>query len=562
MSAPQMHEPQAWTWTGPSLTQALSRYRVVIVLAVVASVAAGLLLALVRSKTYTATATVVLAEGGLLGEEGGDPARAVERSAARLASRAVFDGAAQQLGTMDSEELEDVVSIEPDQGAGLIDVVAESSTPAGAAEIANVVTSTYEQVSRDYAANQLNAADEVLVARSEELAEQIAQQQQEVAANPSDTAAEQRLEVLQAQQQELQARLGQLAADAALFGAGIQSIDEAVPPTEPSSPVPVRDAALAGVAGLVLAMGIAYWRAQYVAARNTDPTAILGAPVLARIPNFAHLNGTFGDPRFDREAAEAYQFLLSSFEFSVAQTGARSIVVTSVGPGDGKSLTALHLARALAVQGRDVVLLDADIRARGVTTMLNAASADGLVGLVEGMSVEDVTRRYRISDRAQLSVIPAGAPPRQPTGLLATARYRDAIARVIASHDLTIIDGAPLLTVADASAVAAQVGGVLLVLDPDATTDELVKVRDRLRLISTPLLGYIVNRVSDGLQHFDYTYGTDAQAPGRFRQALSPASAGEAAPPARRRGRSGRQPEEGPRGDDPSRVTAGSDQGQ
>jgi len=557
MSASQMHEPRAWTWTGPSLAEALSRYRVAIIVAVAAAVAAGFLLAVVRPKTYTATATIVLAEGGLFGEDGGDPARAVERSAARLSSRAVLDGAADELADTDREELEDVVSIEPDEGAGLIDVVAADGTPSGAAEIANVVTATYERVSRDYAASQLDEAHKVLVAQSEELADQIAEQRREVAANPSDSAAQQRLEVLEAQQQELQARLGQLAADAALFGAGIQSVDEAVPPTEPTSPVPLRDAALAGVAGLVLAIGFAYWRAQYVAARTTDPSAILGAPLLAQIPNFAHLNGAFGDPRFDREAAEAYQFLLSSFEFSVAQTGARSVVVTSVGPGDGKSLTALHLARALAVQGRDVVLVDSDIRARGVTTMLNADNADGLSGLVEGMTVEDVTRRYRISDAAQLAVIPAGASPRQPTGLLATSRYRDALARVIASHDLTIIDGAPLLTVADASAVAAQVGGVLLVVDMNATTDDLVKVRDRLRLLSTPLLGYIVNRVSDGLQFFDYTYGDDPHQARRFRQALSPTSQRDAGGPARRRTRDGRG-----RATDASRVAAGSDQGQ
>jgi capsular exopolysaccharide synthesis family protein len=557
MPASQMHEPRAWTWTGPSLADALSSYRVAIVVAVVAAVAAGFLLAVVRPKTYTATATIVLAEGGMLGEDGGDPARAVERSAARLSSRAVLDGVAEELADIDREELEDVVSIEPDEGAGLIDVVAADPTPSGAAEIANVVTATYERVSRDYAASQLDEADKVLLAQSEELAGQVAEQRQEVAANPSDAAAQQRLEVLQAQQQELQARLGQLAADAALFGAGIQSVDEAVAPTEPTSPVPLRDAALAGVVGLALAIGFAYWRAQYVAAKTTDPSAILGAPVLAQIPNFAHLNGTFGDPRFDREAAEAYQFLLSSFEFSVAQTGARSVVVTSVGPGDGKSLTALHLARALAVQGRDVVLVDSDIRARGVTTMLNADNADGLSGLVEGMTVEDVTRRYRISDAAQLAVIPAGAPPRQPTGLLATSRYRDALARVIASHDLTIVDGAPLLTVADASAVAAQVGGVLLVLDRNATTDDLVKVRDRLQLISTPLLGYIVNRVSDGLQFFDYTYGDDAHHARRFRQARPPSSQRNAGGPALGRPRDGHG-----HATDTSWVSAGSDQGQ
>lgn len=517
MSAPQTTDSQTWTWTGPSFIEALSRYRVAVVVTVVLALAVGLLISTLRPETYTATASVILAEGDLYGEGAVDPTRAVERSAARLQSRAVLDGAAQRLNGLDREDLEDLVVIEPDVEAGIVDVVASGPTPERAAGIANVVVESYDEVSRAYVADQINEADEILLQQSDDLAGQIGTLEQEVASDPTDSAAQRRLELLQAQQQELQARLGELTADAALYGSGIQTIEEAVPPLEPSSPVPLRDAAIAGVLGLVLAVGGAYWRAQYAAARNTDPSAILGAPVLASIPDFGHLPETAGDRRFDREAAEAYQFLLSSFEYAVAQTGARSLVVTSIGPGDGKSLTALHLARALAVQGRDVVLLDSDIRVRGVTTMLGAQDDDGLVGLVGDAEVEDVTRRYRITESTQLAVIPAGRPPSQPTGLLATAPYREAIASVIRRHDLTIIDGAPLLTVADASAVAAQVDGVLLVVDRHATTEELNATRDRLRLVPTPLLGYVVNRVADTQRRANPAYGADAYVEGLSR---------------------------------------------
>jgi capsular exopolysaccharide synthesis family protein len=171
--------------------------------------------------------------------------------------------------------------------------------------------------------------------------------------------------------------------------------------------------------------------------------------------------------------------------------------VTSASPGDGKSLTALHLARALAVQGRGVILVDSDIRARGLTTLLNASGQKGLASLADGEDLNEVIRRYRISPSVRLSVVPAGPTPQQPTGLMATADYRDAIAKIIADNELTIIDGGPLLKVADASAIATQVDGILLVLDASTANEDLLKVRDRLRLVSTRLIGYIVNRVPE-----------------------------------------------------------------
>jgi Mrp family chromosome partitioning ATPase len=316
--------------------------------------------------------------------------------------------------------------------------------------------------------------------------------------NPSNASAERRLETSQAQLLDLQSSVSQMAADAALYGSGVADVEQAVAPAEPSSPKPSRDAALGGVLARAAASAGAYWRAGTIALSHVDSTAVLGAPLLAQIPAFRRsTDGPVSNPLFDAEATEAYQFLLSSFEYALAQSGARSVLITSALPGDGKSLTALHLARALTVQGNDVVLVDSDIRTRGLTRLLRADDEPGLSGMADGLDLHNAVRRYRIVESTYLPFVPAGESPEQATGLLATGRYRRAITEILSSSELTIVDGSALLAVADASAVATQVDGVLLVLRADASSDDLLRVQERLRLISTPLIGYVVNRVAD-----------------------------------------------------------------
>jgi Mrp family chromosome partitioning ATPase len=275
---------------------------------------------------------------------------------------------------------------------------------------------------------------------------------------------------------------------------GIDFVEEARTPEEPLQPKPARNAALGGAVGLVLAAALADLLSRRRRRRRLDPSTVLGAPLLARIPNLSRSGGRTADPLFDIDAAEAYQFLLASFEYAMARTHATSILVTSPSSGDGKSMTALQLARAVAMQGRNVTLVDADIRAGGLTSLLNAEEHPGLVSLANGAALDEVVRLYRISHGVRLRVIHMGQPPQSPTGLLTTDAYREAISTIMASTDLTIIDGGPLLTVADASALAMQVSGILLVLDAETGEDDLLAVQQHLRLIPTPLLGYVVNR--------------------------------------------------------------------
>lgn len=529
MSGVTQWDPDEWTASTPTLFAAMARYRYAIAAIVAVALVLGYVGSSARQTTFEATATLFLSESAIFGDDGSvDPTRKIQQEANRLQSRSVFDRAVEELeGVYTRDELIELVVVEPDAGTGVIEVTGSAGTPELAAEIANAMAAAYQAFSRQAVQAQVTDAQDVLTRQADSLTERVEELQAQVDARPSDAAPRRRLEAVQSQLLDLQSRMSEMTADAALYGSGVADVEPAIPPLEPTSPKPARDAVLAGLLAFALASAVAFWRAGSAARARLDTTELLGAPLLAEIPQFDHASGSGGDPLFDPEAAEAYQFLLSSFEFAVAQTGVRSVLVTSVGPGDGKSLTALHLARALAVQGREVVLADADIRAHGLTTMLRADGHAGLVSMADGAELGDVVRQYRISNSVRLAVVPSGDSPPQPTGLLATTQYREAITRITSGSELAIIDGSPLLTVADASAVAMQVDGILLVLDAETPDDNIVRVAQRLRLVSTPLIGYVVNRVPRATQATSY----GRHEPTRMRRLLSSGIGGRGGAP-------------------------------
>lgn len=478
---------------GPSLLQAMGRYRWAIALAAAAAALLGYFVSTLLPAQYEATATMVLAETDARNETVVDFERQVQQEENRLGSRAVARRAARGLDDVSAGELRDIVEFSTEPDIGVVEVTATGATPERAAEIANAYVAAYEAARRTAANQQVESSQKVLQDQEAALRAEIEELQAQ--ADGDDAEASQRIRALRNQVVALQTQATQMTTQAALFGSGVDEVENAVPPVEPSNPQPVRNAAIAGVVGLVLASGLALWRANVVDRSRLNPSAVLRAPLLAKIPDFGHADATKAAVDLsNQEAVEAYQFLLTSLEYALIQANARSVLITSASPGEGKSLTALHLARALAIQGRKVILVDSDIRGRGLTSLLRADDQPGLVALAEGESIDNVTCYYRISHSIRLAFIPAGRRQGQPSGLLGTERYREAITKITAGNELTIIDSGPLLTVADASAVAVLVAGIVLVVNAHMSQEDLIKVHDRLQLMPTPVLGYVLNR--------------------------------------------------------------------
>ena len=114
-----------------------------------------------------------------------------------------------------------------------------------------------------------------------------------------------------------------------------------------------------------------------------DPAAVLGAPLLGEVPDYAGpQTGTLsGQLHLEPALVEGYQFVLSSIEYALEHNGGSSVLVTSASQGDGKTTTVLQLAMAASRDGRRVVLCDADIRAQGLTRLLGVTERTGLTDL-------------------------------------------------------------------------------------------------------------------------------------------------------------------------------------
>jgi capsular exopolysaccharide synthesis family protein len=481
---------------------------------------AGYLLSKLQPEVYVASATLTLRDPGapgVLSSGGGTPGvdldRLAQQQAMFLASRAVLDTAAEQLD-MNVQVLEDAVEAESDPEVALITVTASGRNGEDAATRANTVVESYQAIARDRNRHEVELANSVFQKQIKQLRKEERDLQGElegVDIEDRDPLIESHLQSLRGEISAMQAQMVELAANGAVYGSGINAIEQALPSQTPASPAPVRDAAVFGAIGFGLASAFAYWRSgrsQRIETR-VDAASVLNIPLLGEIPRFkgsGSLRG--GELVLGGEASEAYEFVLSSIEFALAEVGGTSILITSASPGDGKTVTALHVAMAAAQESRRVRLVDTDLRAHGLTSLLRAERRPGLVQLAAGeVSLEDCIRPYRLSDTALLDVVPAGVTRESSISLLRSPEFKGAIEHIRRNSKLAILDSAPLLAVADATVIAAQVDAIVLVVDSGTQVDQLQKMRERLTFVPTPLLGYIYNR-ADTSRPARYGYGS------------------------------------------------------
>ena len=501
---------------GPSLVESAWRFRYRLLIVVALCGLLGYWLSSLQAVQYSAPTTVFFRDAGGsglfdIGSFASDPDRNVTQQASRVESRTVLERAAENLQGETAQSLDRRVKVEPQVDLNRMQIIATGPTPQRAADTANAVGEAYERVTREENLSAVERANAVLEEQISELRKRVEELDARLAAAPQDEVAASRLRTFESELIALETRASELSANAAVLGSGVRLREVAIPPPLPSSPKPLRDAAIAAVLGLGIATAFAYSRAgshRRVEAR-TDPGPVLNVPLLGEVPKFNRVAAGPSGLLPGSAASEAYEFVLSSIEFSLAEISGSSVLITSAAPGDGKTSTALHLAIASAREERRVVLVDADVRVHGLTSLLRADQHDGLVQLADGdADLDECIRRYRLSDTAQLSVVPAGRAPEDSTGLMRAPEFRKAVQQIRHEAELVIMDSPPILAVADATILASQVDAIVLVVDRQTELEQLLKVRERLAFVSTPLIGYVYNRANvDRVTREGYSYG-------------------------------------------------------
>lgn len=224
-----------------------------------------------------------------------------------------------------------------------------------------------------------------------------------------------------------------------------------------------------------------------------DIKGITAKPVLALLPDSQTIARNGGQVE-DDGSLEYIRKLRTSLRYSKIDGEVRTILFTSAMPGEGKSSTALSLARVLAMAGRKVILVDADLRRPTVQRSLGLSSPIGLSQLLAGVvPLESVLQESGV---AGLKVIAAGDLVPNPSELLGSNRMKELL-KLLGTDHTVIIDGPPLLPVTDSVLLAGTADATVLVVKAGvATREDVARSVGFVESSGGYLAGLVLNRVS------------------------------------------------------------------
>jgi capsular exopolysaccharide synthesis family protein len=300
----------------------------------------------------------------------------------------------------------------------------------------------------------------------------------------------------------------------------IRVVDPAIPPSDPSSPQPVRDVGLWSFTFAGIGYGLLWLRetrerkktAQLFDAPGRTRT-LLGVPELGVIPSAVHaprrlklLSGKENAVQLELASwrdkssllAESFRQALTSILSAEPRDHSPVYVITSVGPGEGKTTLSVNLATAMASIGRRVLLIDTDLRRARLHTLFGLQGRPGLsdlltsrlplddVALDEFLNPTEVERLWVMTDgKAEIEI---------PAALLFSPRVNELLSLLQKEFDCVLLDTPPVLPFPDARLWGKYADGVVLVVRAGITTkDGARSACDRFLEDGVPVLGTILN---------------------------------------------------------------------
>lgn len=198
------------------------------------------------------------------------------------------------------------------------------------------------------------------------------------------------------------------------------------------------------------------------------------------------------------EAAEAYRIIRTNLRFGRTDKPLRTMLVTSTGRGEGKSLNMANLSVVLAQDGARVLAVDADLRQPALGKLFGLEpTAVGLSTLLQGM--HSMAEAMKAGPLERLTVLPSGPVPENPAELLGSDRMAEFLTSARAAFDYVLLDTPPSLGVSDAILLAPQVDGVLLVVRSGVTAyPRAQQARDALLGVNASIVGVMLSSVGRG----------------------------------------------------------------
>ncbi|MFN2589012.1 MAG: polysaccharide biosynthesis tyrosine autokinase, partial [Actinomycetota bacterium] len=278
-----------------------------------------------------------------------------------------------------------------------------------------------------------------------------------------------------------------------------QVVEDADLPLSPSSPNHVANGILGLLLGLGLGVGVAFLRERLDdrLRGRTDLERHAAAPVLAIVPAVAEWRKskqtmlvTLQQPR--SAASEAYRTLRTGVLFAAGQQHLKVILLTSANAGEGKSATTANLGITLAQSGKRVIMISGDLRKPRLVQFFGGDRAPGLTNVLAGEA--NLWKSLLNTMLPTLKLLPSGPIPPNPTELLGSQGMKRILDDCASVADVVLIDGPPILALADAITLAPMADGVLLVADAQRTHRGAVEhARQQIDRVDARVIGAVLN---------------------------------------------------------------------
>lgn len=300
----------------------------------------------------------------------------------------------------------------------------------------------------------------------------------------------------------LRARVAQEGIEFEVPRTPVELVDPAEPPLGWVSPNLILNLVLSLIIGLSLGIGLAYFIEYLDTSVKTvdDVEKYLNLPVLGVIPQKVRPLVEEGP---DSPHAEAYRVLRTNIIFKNKGLSGGAFAVVSGGVGEGKSTTLFNFAYVCAQLGDKVLIVDSDLRRPVQHSILGMSNRFGLTNvLMRDVPIEETIKPTSVPN---LHFLPSGRIPRSALGLLDSQRMRELVKNLKARYDWVLFDSPPIVGISDASILASEVDGVLLVVQyrkyPRIISS---RASQMVQNVGANLLGVVLNNIN--IMRDDYYY--------------------------------------------------------
>jgi len=288
----------------------------------------------------------------------------------------------------------------------------------------------------------------------------------------------------------------------------VSVVDAALPPSSPFTPRTSMNLLLGFMVGLLLGAAIAFLLEQLdesiIAPHDLEKK--LGVPLLGSIPKVAMaLSPLEALDDSKSPISEAYLSVQTGLRFATSHGAPRALLTTSARAAEGKSTTSIAIARNFANLGRSVVLIDGDMRNPSIHKLLGLPNAVGLSNALAG--ADDLDPLIQRGPRDGMSVISSGPIPPNPAELLAGPLLSRTVAKLLEKYDHVVIDGPPVMGLADAPLISSYVEATVFVIAAKETRTKAARVSlRRLADVHAHIIGAILTKFDTRQVGYDYGY--------------------------------------------------------